>query len=149
MMRRGALPGEVIALMVQFRVVRLFGLQVTVEGMLLANARGLQLVFKQPAGEVVSREVPTQSVELPWAALESIQFDYGLMSDQVMLHVKSATSLASFPGATEREAALSVYKQQREELKELEQRIGEYRRGTRRDDVDDLLDDVRDFLQGN
>ena len=134
--------------MVQFRIKRLFGLQVTVEGMVLASAKGLQLVFKEPEKDSTLRDAQIEQLDLPWDAIEKVVCDYGMLSDEIALYVKPNVKLTRLPAQSENVVTLSVRKQRREELKELEKRIDEYRRGTRSDDVDDMLDDVRDFLQG-
>ena len=134
--------------MVPFRISRLFGLRVTVDGMLLVNAQGLKLVFKEPKRDDTLREQQIEQVELTWADLKQVVCDFGMLNDEVVLEVNPTANVVRLPGVSENRVSLSVRKQHREELKELEKRIDEYRRGTRRDDVDDLLDDVRDFLHG-
>lgn len=134
--------------MVPFRISRLFGLRVTVDGMLLVNAQGLKLVFKEPKRDDTLREQQIEQVELTWADLKQVVCDFGMLNDEVVLEVNPSANVVRLPGVSEDRVSLSVRKQHREELKELEKRIDEYRRGTRRDDVDDLLDDVRDFLHG-
>ncbi|MCA9148820.1 MAG: hypothetical protein KDA92_05960 [Planctomycetales bacterium] len=134
--------------MVPFRISRLFGLRVTVDGMLLVNAQGLKLVFKEPKRDDTLRDQQIEQVELTWADLKQVVCDFGMLNDEVVLEVNPSANVVRLPGVSEDRVSLSVRKQHREELKELEKRIDEYRRGTRRDDVDDLLDDVRDFLHG-
>ncbi|MCA9166668.1 MAG: hypothetical protein KDB23_03330 [Planctomycetales bacterium] len=134
--------------MVPFRISRLFGLRVTVDGMLLVNAQGLKLVFKEPKRDDTLRDQQIEQVELTWADLKQVVCDFGMLNDEVVLEVNPTANVVRLPGVSENRVSLSVRKQHREELKELEKRIDEYRRGTRRDDVDDLLDDVRDFLHG-
>ena len=134
--------------MVPFRISRLFGLRVTVDGMLLVNAQGLKLVFKEPKRDDTLRDQQIEQVELTWADLKQVVCDFGMLNDEVVLEVNPTANVVRLPGVSEDRVSLSVRKQHREELKELEKRIDEYRRGTRRDDVDDLLDDVRDFLHG-
>ena len=134
--------------MVPFRISRLFGLRVTVDGMLLVNAQGLKLVFKEPKRDDTLRDQQIEQVELTWADLKQVVCDFGMLNDEVVLEVNPTANVVRLPGVSENRVSLSVRKQHREELKELEKRIDEYRRGTRRDDVDDLLDDVRYFLHG-
>ncbi len=140
--------GDEYSVMVQFQISRLFGLQVAIEGMMIANATGIRLVFKEPESDATLREQKIEQVDLPWSDVQKIACEYGMLSDEIVLEVKSTANIVRLPGVSENRVALSVRKQHREELKELEKRIDEYRRGTRRDDVDDLLDDVRDFLNG-
>jgi hypothetical protein len=67
----------------------------------------------------------------------------------VLLRVSGLDRLSKLPGVKEREVELTVSKQQREALKEFEQRAREYQLGQRIDRVDEMIDDIRDFLEDN
>ena len=133
--------------MIQFRVSRLFGLRVDADGMLIPGEQGLQLVFHRPDGDQGLLDANIQTVTIPWGDLESWEVDYGLLGDRVSLRVTSVECLRDLPGVDDCQVDLVIHKQQREALKDFEQRAREYEIGNRVDNVDEMIDEIRDFLQ--
>jgi hypothetical protein len=135
--------------MVQFRVSRLFGLRVEADGILIPSPRGLQLVFHRSADEEKGLlDAELQTVQIPWRDLQCWNVDYGLLGDRVSLSVSSVDVVRNLPGVSERTVELQIHKQQRDDLKDFEQRAKEYQTGQREDSVDETIDEIRDFLQG-
>jgi hypothetical protein len=135
--------------MVQFRISDLFGLRVDADGMLIPGERGLQLVFHHPVGHQSLLDAKVQLIEIPWGDVEAWKVDYGLLGDRVALTVRSAECLRTLPGSKNRSVELIVRKQERDSLKEFEQRAKDYQAGQRADKVDEMIDEIRDFLQGS
>jgi len=133
--------------MLQFRVSRLFGYHVEADGMLIAGQDGLKLVFQRPEEGRGLLDADVQTVDISWDDVESWEVDYGLLSDRVSVTVVSADRLRTLPGAGDRHVELVVHKQHRAALQEFEQRAKEYQSGQRADNVDEMIDEIRDFLQ--
>jgi hypothetical protein len=135
--------------MVPFHTTRLFGWSVTADGIAMVNGQGVQLAFQRPDENQELRDANIRTLEIPWESLQSLECDYGVLSDSIRLSVRSSSALQGLPGADEQHVELTVHKQHRDQLKDFERRLREYQSGNRRDDTDELLDDVRDFLEGN
>lgn len=134
--------------MLQFRVTHLFGTITKIDGMALASEDGIRLAFHQPDGtERANRlEFDVQEVLIDWSNLDSLTVDTGLLADQVIIRVKSTEPLRDLPDLSDNDVTLETRRTDRDVLKEFEKAVADYRSGRRKDDVDDLLDDVRDFL---
>lgn len=132
--------------MVQFKVSRFLGLDVQVDGMILVNQSGFQLVFNQPEDAMKLWEADSESVQLPWDELLSWEVDYGFLGDQLRMSVKSPQIFGQLPGVKDGRVTLDIRKAERDRLKQLEQRARDYQAGRRQDDAEARLDDIRDFL---
>ncbi len=136
-------------MMLPFRLSQLFGIVIKIQGMAIANETGIELAFQEAEDQprnVLDAQV--KSVSIPWDNLQELQCRKGLLSDQVVLRVKSVEGLVKLPGVKDRALTLEVNKDDRDALKAFAEAVAEYRAGQRHDNVDALLDDVRDFLHG-
>ena len=132
--------------MVQFKVSRLLGLQVDADGVAMVKASGMQLTFHEAELPNSIWDVKTKTVLLPWAEIEAWKVVYGMFNDEIHLHVKSADVFGDLPGVEGRNVQLEVSKHHRDELKEFEKRAQEYQSGRCVDNVDEMIDDIQDFL---
>ncbi len=132
--------------MVPFRVTRLFGLKVQVEGMAIVNEQGIQLAFHTPEPDVDLFDAKVKAVHIGWPNLKSWSCDYGILGDRLQLQVNSLAEFSALPGVVAEQVELAVRKSDRKQLQEFEQRVREYQSGQRQDNTDELLDDIRDFL---
>lgn len=132
--------------MVQFRVRQWLGLDVKVDGMAIAKADGLQLAFNDPKDAEKLWEADTEAISIPWEQLSELKIDYGFVHDEIHLAVTNADLFGSLPGVRSNQVELDVRKAEREALKQFEKRATQFRSGKKKDDVDDMLDDIRGFL---
>ena len=134
--------------MLQFRVTKLFGAMTKIEGMALAEEVGIRLAFHQPDGTERSNrlEFDVQEVLIDWRNLETVKIDQGLLADRVIIRVKSTELLRDLPDVSENEVTLETRRQDRDALQTFEKAVSDFRSGRKSDDVDDMLDDIRDFL---
>ncbi len=137
--------------MLQFRVSQLFGIVTKIHGMALASEEGIRLAFHQPEDAKNKRllDVEVRDVVIAWDNLASIKFDKGLLSDSVIIQVKSQEPLSALPGITKNEVTLETRRHDREAFKKFEHSVAEYQAGRRQDNVDEMLDDIQDFLHGS
>lgn len=132
--------------MVQFKVSRLLGLRVQVDGVAVVNEQGMQLTFNEPDQAERLWDADCETVMIPWEGLLHWKCDYGLLGDQLRLQVASPELFGSLPGVQNNEVELDVRKVHRDALKAFEKRAREYQSGQRTDNADEMLDDIRDFL---
>lgn len=137
--------------MLQFRVSQLFGIMTKIHGMALASEQGIRLAFHAPEDAKDKRpvNVKVREVLIGWDNLESIQFEKGLLSDSVIIRVKSQEPLSALPQVTESEVTLETRRSDRESFQQFEQLVADYRAGRQQADVDEMLDDIQDFLHGS
>ncbi len=136
-------------MMLPFRLSRLFGIVVQVHGMAIAEEKGIRLAFQETEDQPKHfLDANVQSVLIAWDNLEEIAFERGIVSDEVTLCVRSVESLGNLPGIQDHELSLEIRKSDRDALKVFERVVNEYRAGQRQDNVDEMLDDIRDFLHG-
>ena len=136
-------------MMVPFRLSQLFGIVIKIHGMAIASEAGIQLAFHETQDQPQNPlDANVKSVSIPWDNLEAMECRRGIVSDQVLLRVKSTDGLVKLPGVKDQELALEVSKNDRDALKAFAEAAAEYRAGQRHDKVDAMLDDVRDFLHG-
>ena len=137
--------------MLQFRVSQLFGIMTKIHGMALANEQGIRLAFHEPEDAKDKRlfDVDVREVMITWGNLESIKFDQGLLSDSVIIKVKSQQPLSVLPEITKNEVTLETRRGDREAFKEFEQLVAGFQAGRRQANVDEMLDDIQDFLHGS
>ena len=62
------------------------------------------------------------------------------------LRVKSTDPLQALSEFADAEMTLETRRQDRDALDKFEREVADYRAGRRSEDVDDMLDDIRDFL---
>ena len=86
--------------------------------------------------------------EFTWNNLEEFESQRGMLSDEVRIRVRSTEQLGNLPGIKDQELELEIRKNDRDALKKFEKAVAEYRAGQRQDNVDEMLDDIRDFLHG-
>jgi hypothetical protein len=136
-------------MMLPFRLSRLFGIVIEIQGMAIVNQEGIRLAFQDADHEnrhFLDGDV--QSVLISWDNLADFACDRGMLSDEVRLRVESIDQLSQLPGIQDHELSLEIRKSDRDKLKDFEQAVIEYRAGRRQDNVDEMLDDIRDFLHG-
>lgn len=134
--------------MLQFRVSKLFGTMTKIHGMALPSPDGIRLAFKEPEDEERANRIDfdIQEVLVAWDNLDEIKIDRGLVGDQVTIRVKSFDALRNLPEFADHEVTLETRRQDRDVLEQFEREVNEFRAGRRQDNVDDMLDDIRDFL---
>ncbi len=136
-------------MMLQFRLSRLFGIVIEIQGMAIVNQEGIRLAFQDADNQNQHfLDADVQAVLISWDNLADFACDYGMLSDEVRLRVRSIDELQQLPGIQDHELSLEIRKSDRDKLKDFEKAVVEYRSGLRQDNVDEMLDDIRDFLHG-
>ena len=84
---------------------------------------------------------------IKWDNLAQLKAKRGLLSDELTIEVH--VMVGDDPdGSGDKLIQLELQKRDRDKLDQFEKHVKEYQSGQRKDDVDDVLDDVRDFLDG-
>lgn len=136
-------------MMLPFRLSRLFGIVTKIHGMAIAREAGIELAFHEAEDQPRNvLDAHVKSVSIPWDNLQELQCRKGLLSDEVVLQVRSVEGLVNLPGVEDCTLTLEVRKDDRDALKAFAEAVAEYRTGQRHDQVDAMLDDIRDFLHG-
>ena len=131
--------------MLPFHITQMLGFKSKTHGIALVNEKGIKLVFRDAREIEAKPDDDADSIMVQWDNVAGLDFRRGIMSDG--LHIKVFTMLGDEPdGKNDNVIQLEVQKRDRELLDRFEKLVKEYQTGKRKDDVDDVLDDVRDML---
>ncbi len=131
--------------MLPFHVSGMFGLKSKTHGIALVNEQGIKLVFRDAAELKEDPDEDAESMVIAWDNLASWKADRGLIADGIKFHVR--VMIGDEPdGKNDNVIELEVSRLNREKLDRFEKLVKDYQSGHRKDDVDDVLDDVRDML---
>ncbi len=133
--------------MLQFHITRLFGLKFATHGVALPSAEGLKLVFRDSAAAADFFSEQTKTILIPWDNFESLSVVRGFLSTKVVISVHAPARLQGAPGLEESRVELKVHRSNLDQLEPFERAVQEYRSGRVDVDVDEFVDDVRDFLR--
>lgn len=128
-----------------FHISGMFGLKSKTHGFALVSEKGIQLVFRDAEDISSTPDEQAESRMITWDNLASFKVIRGLVSDELKLGVH--VMFGDDPdGKNDNIIELELPKRDREKLDRFEKLVKEYENGQRKDDVDDVLDDVRDML---
>ena len=128
-----------------FHISGMLGFKSKTHGYALVNQTGIQLVFRSADDIEKAPDEEAESQMITWDNLASFEAKRGIMSDTLNLGVH--VMFGDDPdGKNDNVIQLELAKRDRELLDRFEKVVKEYRSGERKDDVDDVLDDVRDLL---
>ena len=131
--------------MLPFQITRMFGLKSKTHGFALVSEAGIQLVFRDAADIKQQPDEEADCLVIQWDNLARIEAKRGLLSDELVIEVH--VMVGQDPdGRGDKIIHLEVQKRDREKLDRFEKNVKDYQTGQRQDDVDEVLDDVRDFL---
>ncbi len=131
--------------MLPFHISRIFGLQSKTHGVALVDEKGIKLVFSDAVDVKLLPEDDADLLTIEWSNLLEMKAVRGMISDQLTLQLRQ--SIGDEPdGKNDKLILLDLLKRDRDKLDRFEKLVKEFQSGQRRDDVDDVLDDVRDLL---
>ena len=131
--------------MLPFHITRMFGFKSKTHGYALVNEEGIRLVFRDAADIKKEADEDAESRLITWDNLASWEAKRGLISDELRIQVH--VMFGDDPdGKNDNVIELELQKRDRDKLDRFEKHVKEYQSGERKDDVDDVLDDVRDLL---
>lgn len=133
--------------MIPFHVSYVFGVVFKRAGVVLANDDGIQLVFNEGATSDEPLEDNTKSVVISWENLAAVTPKQSMFGDSLTIQVRNAGTIKAFPGAKQDSVTLSIDKSLRNDVDQFVQKVQAYQNGSHQD-VDDMIDDIRDFLTG-
>lgn len=131
--------------MLPFYISQMLGLQSKTHGYALVNQQGIRLVFREAADIERQPDEEAESLLIEWKDLVSMEAKRGLLSDSLALHTKQLAGRDP-DGKDDQTVQLELERRHRDQLEEFERLVQEYQSGQRRDNVDEVLDDVRDLL---
>ncbi len=131
--------------MLPFYISRLWGLQSKTHGFALVNEQGIRLVFRDAADIVATPDEEAESLYIDWNNFVGMQAKRGFWKDSLTLEVDAIPS-GSPDGGDDNLIELELQKRDRDRLDRFEHNVEEYRSGRKKDNVDDVLDDVRNLL---
>ena len=132
--------------MLPFYISKLFGTQFKTHGFAIAGEEGIRLVFRDEDDDTDESGDESRSVLVTWENFHGLEARKGFIKDSATIHVASTEGLHDLPGLSERQVALEVQKRDRQQLETFQREVEDFRTGCRSNDVDEVLDDVRDFL---
>lgn len=128
-----------------FHISGMLGFTSKTHGYALVSEQGIQLVFRGAEEIEKAPDEDADSRMITWDNLAKFEAKRGIMADGLKLGVY--VMFGDDPdGKNDNVIQLELAKRDRELLDQFERVVKEYRNGTRKDDVDDVLDDVRDLL---
>jgi len=131
--------------MLPFQITRMFGLKSKTHGFALVNEQGIKLVFKDAAAIAKKSDEEANSIMIEWNNLARWEAKRGFISDAFTIEVH--VMVGDEPdGRNDKVLELELQKRDREALDRFQKHIKGYQSGERKDDVDDVLDDVQDML---
>lgn len=135
--------------MLQFQISDLFGVLVKLHGMAIPEEQGIRLAFHD-ADQLGKRlDARVESVLLTYDNLVGLTVDTGLLGDQLLITVHSTKPLEHFPNVEKQTLKLETRKQDRDVVKAFVAEVDRFRQGHHEQNVDEMLDDIRDFLHGS
>lgn len=131
--------------MLPFQITRMLGLKSKTHGYALVNEHGIRLVFREADDIKKAWDDEAEFLQVDWDNFAGMDVVRGIISDE--LKIKVLVMIGDEPdGKNDNIIHLELQKRDREALDRFEKQVKDYRSGKRKDDVDDVLDDVRDML---
>lgn len=134
--------------MLQFHLTNFFGTKFKTHGIAIPKEEGLQLVFRDGQAPAKLFDEDIQSILIDWKNFQGMQIKKGLFGTVVNVTVISANALGDFPAIEQDTITLKIHRSNVQDFEPFERAVNEYRTGRIDEDVDDFVDDVRDFLHG-
>ena len=132
--------------MLPFHVDRLFGTNLDAAGVAIPKEKGLTLAFHQGDVPKVLLDAKTETVTIDWNNLVDLKINKGILGNQLVIEVDSTEAIRDIPGASETIVRLDLHKRDREEIDGFLKEVQDFRAGKKADDVEAMIDDIRDFL---
>lgn len=131
--------------MLPFYISRMFGLQSKKHGVAIVDEKGIKLVFREATEVKLLPGDEADQLTIEWTNLIDMRAIRGIISDQLELRLHQM--IGDEPdGKNDNVILLELQKRERDKLERFEESVRAFQSGGRRDDVDDVLDDVRDLL---
>lgn len=134
--------------MVPFYVGKMLGAITKAHGYLIAKDEGLVLALHDGQIEHSVLDEETETVVLGWLELAGVEVDHGRLKSTLAIRFRDAEAARELPGSDDGSMVVQVQPRYREELDELVARVEKFLAGQRDLDVDTILGDVSDFLDG-
>ncbi len=134
--------------MLQFHLNNFFGTKFKTHGVAIPKEEGIQLVFHEGDEPTRIFEKEMSSILIEWKNFVGVVSKKGMFSTTVTLTVVSAAALGDFAGLEDNSVVLKIHRSNVEDIPSFERAVETYRAGKVDEDVDDFVDDVRDFLHG-
>ena len=131
--------------MLPFQITRLWGLKNKTYGFALVDERGIRLVFRDAADIQAEPEEDAESLQIDWDNFVGMEPKRGFLSDSLTIEVRVVPG-DSPDASDDNMIQLELQKRDRDRLDRFERDVDDYRTGRKKDDVDEVLDDVRDLL---
>lgn len=133
--------------MLQFHVTRLFGIKFKTHGVAIPKPDGLQLVFREDDAEPPKLlDNAIKSVLIQWDNIRNIEVNRGWLGTTVDVSIVSVERIPELPGLDDTQLELKIHRSNLHEVEPFQREFQAYRSGKVDEDVDEFIDDVRDFL---
>ena len=130
--------------MLPFHVSNFFGNDVKLTGVAIPKPDGLHLCIHEGDVPVDLFDAKTKSIVIEWTNLQEISVKESMLGDSLSIHVHS--TIKGLTGAKNHRAKLDLHKRDRDRYDEFRQEVEHFRSGKPQEDVDGMIDDIRDFL---
>ena len=133
--------------MLQFHVTRLFGLKFKTHGVAIPQQDGIRLVFREGEAKgprLFDKEI--QSILIQWDNLTDVSVERGFFGTRLKLSIKAPDKITELPGWDDSHVELRIHRSHVDDIEPFERSVAAYRSGRVDEDVDEFIDDVRDFL---
>ena len=130
--------------MLPFHVTNLFGNEVQLTGVAIPKHDGLHVCVHE--GEVPTDlfDAKTKSIVIEWSNVQEITVKESMFGDSLTIRLRARNM--ALPGTKNDHAKLDLHKRDRERYDEFRQQVEQFRAGIPDENVEEMIDDIRDFL---
>lgn len=130
--------------MLPFHVTSFFGNEVQLTGVAIPKQDGLHVCIHEGDVPTSLFDARTKSIVIEWSNLKEITVKESMFGDSLSIRVHS--KIKGLPGAKNDVAKLDLHKRDRKRYGNFRQEVEDCRSGKPEEDVDEMIDDIRDFL---
>ncbi len=134
--------------MLQFHASRLLGADFAFHGMAIPMEVGLKLLYRDARTPAEFLEDDATAVLIPWKNVAGLEEQKGWMGTKVVISVHDVRGLEPVPMLHDRHITLEIHRSNRDTLKPFLNRVANLRAGIMASDPEQVIDDVRDMLDG-
>lgn len=130
--------------MLPFHVTNFFGTNVQLTGVAIPKQDGLHICVHKGDVPTSLFDAKTKTWVIPWANIKELNVKESMFGDSLTIRVNS--TIDGLPGAKSDLAKLVVHKRDRQRHDSFRREVEECRSGKPDQNVEGMIDDVRDFL---
>ena len=134
--------------MLQFYVGKWAGVRTSMHGYVIAGPDGLRFTLHDGVVDRSVLDEDTETVELPWSDVATLAVDHDLLESSLIIGLHTPPVAKKLPGLKGNTITLKTPRKSRDALDAFLESAGSFQRGDTLTDVDAVLDDLSEFLDG-